>query len=168
MIESTKSMTALPANAISVIGLEVLTEVEARIVDKVSAETGPGIAANHNLLQEKLNLWKRVINYGNEYSAKVKVHINDVKVQCEADSGSSTNLIDEDRFQQIQYRLPASQKLKPKPTKAKLLSYADFKIPIIGCFRIAIENRETGKSEIDEFLVVKAITKSGPLLSLRT
>ncbi|KAK6171903.1 hypothetical protein SNE40_018326 [Patella caerulea] len=51
------------------------------------------------------------INYGNEYSAKVKVHINDVKVQCEADSASGANLIDEDRFQQIQDRLPASQKL---------------------------------------------------------
>ena len=97
----------------------------------------------------------------------VPVKINGIKGLMEADSCSTANIIDENRFHAINNAL--KQKLHLTPSHTKLYAYAqDQPIPLLGSFSAEIESLSTGKRSTANFLVAKGETKSRPLLSLAT
>ncbi len=97
----------------------------------------------------------------------VGVKINDVKGQVEADSCSTVNIIDEEKFQRLQSS--STNKLKLTPTNTKVYPYGQGKpLPLIGCFETEIESLSTGNKMTASFLVVKGSTNSRPLISLET
>lgn len=90
-----------------------------------------------------------------------------IKGQVEADSCSTANIIDEERFGLLQDAL--KKKLKLKPANSKLYAYGQEKpIPLVGSFKAEVESISTGKKAIASFVVAKGKTKSRPLLSLDT
>ncbi len=97
----------------------------------------------------------------------VGVKINDVKGQVEADSCSTVNIIDEEKFQRLQSS--STNKLKLTPTNTEVYPYGQGKpLPLIGCFETEIESLSTGNKMTASFLVVKGSTNSRPLISLET
>ncbi|KAK6188798.1 hypothetical protein SNE40_004901 [Patella caerulea] len=101
------------------------------------------------------------------YSSIVKIYVNGIKVQFEVDTGASSNLIDEDRFEKIQEKLDPDNRLELKPTNVKLLTYGDYMIPVIGYFETIVASKQS-KALKAKFLVVKGSVRSSPLLSLQT
>ena len=88
-----------------------------------------------------------------------------VKVMFSVDSGSSVNLIDEERFRLINKR--SKTKLKLKKSKVKLFGYASKQpITVLGSFDAVLEVNE--KYLPASFLVVKGKTDSSPLLGCDT
>ena len=68
----------------------------------------------------------------------VKRRLNGVKVQMAIDSGASANIIDEERFQEIQER--SKEKLQLEKSKVKLYGYArEAPIPVAGKFNAMVE-----------------------------
>ncbi|RUA05416.1 MAG: hypothetical protein DSY43_04620 [Gammaproteobacteria bacterium] len=97
----------------------------------------------------------------------VTVRVNGVKGLMEADSCSTTNVMDEEHFEKIQNALPT--KLVLRHPETKLYAYAQSEpIPLVGCFDAEVTNVNNGKKITTEFLVVQGTTKSRPLLSLNT
>ena len=95
------------------------------------------------------------------------MRINGIKGQVEADSCSTANIIDEERFGLLQNAL--KKKLKLKPANTQLHAYGQEKpIPLVGSFEAEVESISTGKKTIASFMVAKGKTKSRPLLSLDT
>ena len=97
----------------------------------------------------------------------VKVRLLGVKGLMDADSCSTANIIDEERFKILQ--AATEQHIQIKDTQTKLYAYAQSKpVPLIGSFEGEIESVTTGKHTKAEFLIVKGKTKARPLLSLDT
>ena len=95
----------------------------------------------------------------------VKTKLKDVKVMFSVDSGSSVNLIDEERFSLINER--SKTKLKLKKSKVKLFGYASKQpITVLGSFDAVLEVNE--KYLPASFLVVKGKTDSSPSLGCDT
>ena len=62
----------------------------------------------------------------------------------EADSGSSANILDEEKFQNLQNSL--KHKVSLQPTDTKLYAFAQEKpVPLLGCFDAEVESISTGK-----------------------
>ena len=97
----------------------------------------------------------------------VQVRINGIKGQVEADSCSTANIIDEERFGLLQEAL--KKKLVLKRANTKLYAYGQEKpIPLAGSFKADVESINTGKKVVANIVVAKGKTKSRPLLSLDT
>ena len=99
--------------------------------------------------------------------ATVQVRINGVKGKMEADSCSTANIMDENKFQSLQAAL--EKKITLKPTDTQLYVFAQNEpVPLIGCFDAEIEGVNIGSKTTAHFVVAKGVTKSRPLLSLDT
>ena len=97
----------------------------------------------------------------------VQVQINGIKGQVEADSCSTANIIDEERFGLLQDAL--KKKLELKPVNSKLCAYGQEKpIPLVESFEAEVESIGTGKKTIASSVAAKGKTKSRPLPSLDT
>ena len=85
----------------------------------------------------------------------------------EADSCSTTNIIDDQMLEKIQHSL--KKKIAVCRTDAWLFVFAQREpVPLVGCFDAEIESISTGSRTIVTFLVAKGTTKSRPFLSLDT
>ena len=97
----------------------------------------------------------------------IPIRLNGIKGKTEADSCSTANIIDEERFELFQNAL--KRELKLKPANTKVYAYGQDKpIPLIGSFEAEEESINTGRITTVCFLVAKGSTKSRPLLSLDT
>ena len=85
----------------------------------------------------------------------------------EADSCSTTNIIDDQMLEKIQH--PLKNKIAVCRNDAWLFVFAQREpVPLVGCFDAEIESISTGSRTIVTFLVAKGTTKSRPFLSLDT
>ena len=97
----------------------------------------------------------------------VEVKINGVKGRVEADSCSTVNIIDEEKFQRLQNA--STNKIKIGTTNTEVYPYGQEKpLSLVGCFETEIESLGTGNKIRTNFLVAKGNTNSRPLLSLET
>ena len=91
--------------------------------------------------------------------ATVQVCINGVKGKMEADSCSTANVMDENKFESLQAAL--EKKITLKPIDTQLYAFAQNEpVPLIGCFDAEIEGVNTGRKTTAHFLVAKGVTKS--------
>ena len=95
----------------------------------------------------------------------VKLILNGVKVQMAINSGASANVMDVERFQEIQER--SKEKLQLKKPRVKLYGYAsEIPIPVSGKFNAMAETNKQAIPAI--FTVVKGKTKGEMLLECDT
>ncbi len=100
-------------------------------------------------------------------TATTEVMINGVKCRMEADSCSSVNILDEERFQKLQDRM--TSKLRLQSATTPVFAYLQEKpLDLVGQFYATIESLKTGNETEAKFLVAKGASKSPPLLSLAT
>jgi hypothetical protein len=101
-----------------------------------------------------------------ENGATVSVRINGVKGRMEADSCSTVNTIDKERFEILKKLSPD---IKLQQTDTQLFAYAQQEpIKLAGVFESTIESVSTGRKVSADILVVKGATSTRPLLSLNT
>ena len=97
----------------------------------------------------------------------VQVKINGVRGQVEADSSSTVNIIDEEKFQRLQSA--SINEIKLATTNTQVYPYGQEKpLPLIGCFETEVESLRTGNKIMTNFLIAKGNTNSRPLISLET
>ena len=97
----------------------------------------------------------------------VEVKINGVKGHVEADSCSTVNIIDEEKFQRLQNA--STNRIKLVTTNTEVYPYGQEKpLPLVSCFETEIESLRTGNKIRTNFLVAKGNTNSRPLISLET
>ena len=103
-------------------------------------------------------------------SATVKVRINGIKANMDADSCSSANILDEIKFNILQDKLDQkNEHITLTPADTKLYAFANKEpLPLLGCFNASVQSVITGKQTTAKFLVVQGATKAPPLLSLNT
>ena len=90
-----------------------------------------------------------------------------MKGHVEADSCSTVNIIDEEKFQHLQNA--STNKIKLSTTNTEVYPYGQEKpLPLVGCFETEIESLSTGNKIRTNFLVAKGNTNSRPLISLET
>ena len=93
----------------------------------------------------------------------VKVRLNDVDVQMEADSGADVNHMDEHQFKAFVHRPSDKPVLQPSNVKLYTLQH---KLDVKGEFRSTIRNDTCGR--LVTFVVVFGRTKSPPLIGKET
>ena len=99
--------------------------------------------------------------------ATVQVRINGVKGEMKADSCSTANIMNENKFESLQAAL--EKKITLKLTDTQLYAFAQNEpVPLIGCFDAEVKGVNTGRKTTAHILVAKGVTKSRPLLSLDT
>ena len=95
----------------------------------------------------------------------VKLILNGVKVQMPINSGASANVMDVERFQEIQER--SKEKLQLQKPRVKLYGYAsETPIPVSGKCNAMVETNKKAIPAI--FTVVKGKTKGEMLLGCDT
>ena len=113
-----------------------------------------GQAAEHLSQAKKV---KRIGGVGTT-SRCVKVKLNDVDVQMEADSGADVNIMDEHQFKAFVHRSCDKPVLQPSNVKLYTLQH---KLDVKGEFRATIRNDTCGR--LVTFVVVFGRIKSPPL-----
>ena len=93
----------------------------------------------------------------------VKVKLNDVDVQMEADSGADVNIMDEHQFKAFVHRSSDKPVLQPSNVKLYTLQH---KLDVKGEFRATIRNDTCGRRVT--FVVVFGRIKSPPLIGKET
>ena len=93
----------------------------------------------------------------------VKVKLNDVDVQMEADSGADVNIMDEHQFKAFVHRSSDKPVLQPSNVKLYTLQH---KLVVKGEFRATIRNDTCGR--LVTFVVVFGRIKSPPLIGKET
>ena len=114
---------------------------------------------------EHLSQAKKVKQVGgvSTTSRCVKVKLNDVDVQMEADSGADVNIMDEHQFKALVHRSSVKPVLQPSNVKLYTLQH---KLDVKGEFRATIRNDTCGR--LVTFVVVFGRIKSPPLIGKET
>ena len=114
---------------------------------------------------EHLSQAKKVKQVGgvSTTSRRVKVKLNDVDVQMEADSGADVNIMDEHQFKALVHRSSVKPVLQPSNVKLYTLQH---KLDVKGEFRATIRNDTCGR--LVTFVVVFGRIKSPPLIGKET
>ena len=90
-----------------------------------------------------------------------------MKGHVKADSCSTVNIIDEEKFQRIQNA--STNKIKLGTTSTEVYPYGQEKpLLLVGCFETEIESLSTGNKISTNFVVAKGNTNSRPLISLES
>ena len=102
-------------------------------------------------------------------SPTVKIRINGVKANMEADSCSTANIIDETKLNLLQNKLGENNQITLDPPDTTLYGFAAKEpVPIKGCFTANVESVQTGRKTTAKFIVVEGATKAPALLSFTT
>ena len=106
------------------------------------------------------------VNSSKDPRPTVKVRVNGVKGNMDADSCSSCNIMGLDHFNKIKEH--SAVRIKLEHADNQVYSYASSKpLDLAGKFIAEIESVNTGKKMKTEFLVTNQNTNSRPLLSLK-
>ena len=103
------------------------------------------------------------INKTNVYNNLIPVHLDDVMLKIEPDSGAEVNLMDEHQYDAFQHRTKTELELLPSKVKLKTLQG---KLDVKAEFKATLRNKTKGMKT--KFIVVKGRLDSPPLLSRST
>ena len=109
------------------------------------------------------------INDKQSPSPTVKIRINGVKANMEADSYSKANIIDETKLNLLQNKLGENNQITLDPPDTTLYGFAAKEpISIKGCFIANVESVQSGRKTTSKLIVVEGATKAPALLSFTT